>query len=366
MKKISFILVALMIAFTAVFTSCEESEPIDNNNGDILPTKFKVDIPDAISNKNAKKSTNDDDLAGDDIYEMLGFFIALGEDAADLAQEIMISIAIYGIDEPMEFPFESDEDGRTKNLKVIENASYEGVNYEFQMTISDADTESDPDGGKALQVMWNRDPIDGVAIIKPYNINRNDESSGDAIYRIDYSEEGLNGYDAEMMVQIANVPLPSPLIDPFAVNNLKMFVGKKGDIIDVFGNSNHPNAKIFTEDIGFNWAFVAAGKESEDIGVAEVGLPPSSLDETNRDQLLDYYSIHSVFERAIYETWPTADSAFVAEILKDSEAPGYFDTNGFVQGGTSPGTQYDDLDVRLEDMTPYNPKDISELVIEFN
>jgi hypothetical protein len=365
MKKISLILVTLMFALTAIFTSCEESDPIEKNE-DILPTKFKVDIPNAISNKTAKKSMNDDEMSGDEIYEMLGFFIALGEGAADIVQEIMISIAVYGINQPMEFPFEGDDDGRTKNLKVVENVTFEGNTYSFQLTITDAESEVNADGGKALQVLWNNDPVDGVAFIKPYNLNRNDVEAGQAIFRIDYNEKGQNGYDAEMLVQIADYPLPAPLVDPFAVNNIKLFAGKKGDIVDVYGNSNHPNASIFTEERGFNWAFVASGKESEDIGVAEIGLPPSSLDETSRDQLLGYYSIKSVFERAIYETWPTADSTFVAQYLHNTEAPGFFDTEGFVQGGTSPGTEYDEIESRLDDMIPFNPKTISELSIEFN
>jgi len=366
MKKMQFILVALMLAFAAIFTSCEESEPLEKNNDTILPANFKVDIPDAISKEVAKKSLNDDDLSGNEIYEMLGFFIALGEGSADLVQEVMVAIAVYGINQPMELSFDSDEDGRTKNLKVIENVTFEETSYEFQMTITDAASEVNGDGGKGLQVLWSRDPVNGVAFIKPYNINRNDSESGQAIFRIDYSETGNNGYDAEMLVQIANFPLPSPLIDPFAVNNIKLFAGKKGDIVDVYGNSNHPNAKIFTDATGFNWAFVASGKESEDIGVAEIGLPPSTLDETSRDQLLGYYSIKNVFERAIYETWPNADSAFVAQYLQNTAALGFFDHDGFVQGGTSPGATYDEIEIRLQNLVPFNPKTINELSIEFN
>lgn len=366
MKKINLILLGLLVAFATIFTSCDEKEPIEKETDNILPAKFKVDIPDAISNDAAKKSMNDDQISGNEIYEMLGFFIALGEGAADIVQEIIVAITVHGINQAMEFPFEGDDDGRTKNLKVIENVTFEGETYEFQLTITDAESEVNDDGGKALQVLWNRDPIDGIAFIKPYNMNRNDLESGQAIFRIDYSETGENGYDAEMLVQIADYPLPSPLVDPFAVNNLKLFAGKKGDIVDVYGNSNHPNAKIFTDELGFNWAFVASGKDSENIGVAEVGLPPSTLDETSREQLLDYYSIHSVFERAIYETWPTADSAFVAQYLQNTEAPGFFDENGFVQGGESPGNSYDEIELRLEDMIPFNPKTINELIIEFN
>ena len=367
MKKISLILAVLFLASSVTFISCETDET-DKKSENILPENFKVDIPNSISKAASKKSISDDDVInGNAIYENLSFFIALGEGASEIVEEIMIAIAVHGINQPMEFSFSGDDDGRTKNLKVIENATFEGKAYKYQLTITDAESESNADGGKAMQVMWNNDPVDGVAILKPYNIDRhNDENMGEAIFRIDYNEIGANGYDAEMTVQIADFPMPSPLIDPYGVNNIKMFAGKKGDIVDVYGNSNHPNASFFTDSKGFNWAFVASGKESEDIGVAEVGLPPSTLDETNRDVLLDYYSIHNVFTRAIYETWPGIDSLTVATYLVDTEAPGFFDANGFVQGGDSPGTEYDEIESRLDNMIPYNPKDINELQLVFN
>jgi len=51
--------------------------------------------------------------------------------------------------------------------------------------------------------------------------------------------------------------------------------------------------------------------------------------------------------------------------LANTEAPGYFDSHGFVSAGTSPGDEYDRLDVRLPDMSPYNPKDVGNLTIVF-
>jgi hypothetical protein len=266
----------------------------------------------------------------------------------------------------MSLSFESDEDGRTKNLVVTENPSFEGENWDFMLTITDAMSESEPDGGKGLQIFWNRYPIKGIAIIKPFNTNRDeDQEFEEGIFRIDYSEGGEHGYENHMIVSIANLETASPLEDPFSINALKMFAGKEGDIIDVYGNSNHPNAKFFTEDVGFNWAFVASGSESKDIGVAEVGLPPSNLDEPNKKTLLDYYSIKNVFTREIYELWPTINQHNVDAYLHNTGAPGYFADHGFVSGGESPGEEYNDLEFRLSLLSPYNPKEISNLTINF-
>ena len=94
-----------------------------------------------------------------------------------------------------------------------------------------------------MQIFWNRKPISGVAILKPYNIDRtNDENIQDAVFRVEYSEAGEKGYDAHMLVAASGLHVADPLDNVYCANALKMFVGKSGDMIDVFGNSNHPNA----------------------------------------------------------------------------------------------------------------------------
>jgi len=145
-----------------------------------------------------------------------------------------------------------------------------------------------------------------------------------------------------------------------------MFAGKSGDFIDVYGNSNHPNAIFFAGNAGFNWAFVASGDESKNIGAAKVGLPPSNLDEPSGEVLLDFYSIKNVFTREINAVWPGLDQAIIDAYLVNTEGPGYFDSEGFVSGGVSPGDDWDVLVERLENLSPYNPKEISNLTVEFN
>lgn len=368
MKKINLKVLVLLLAGLAFFYSCQQEADIPQPEGSILPERFGVDIPDALSSMNysSGRVADIDTLQGNVIYSHLNTFIHVGEEAAEIVRDIIFGIRLYQINRPMSLSFESDEDGRTKNLVVVENASYDGENWEFKLTITDAASEGEADGGKGLQIFWNRSPIKGVALLKPYNIYRGSHMEmSETLFRIEYSESGDHGYENHMLVAIADLPLSHPLEDPYAMSTLKMFAGKNGDIIDVYGNSNHPNASFFAGNSGFNWAFVASGSESQEIGVAEVGLPPSNLDEPSREVLLAYHSIKEVFTREINEVWPGIDEESVDAYLHNTGAPGYFADHGFVQGGDSPGEEYDALEGRLNNLSPYNPKEVTNLSIVF-
>ena len=352
------------MAVALMFTACEKNPVMTDQDQSILPKSFKVDIPDAISREaSSKKSATVDTLKGNLVYIHLATFINVGEEAADIVQEIIESLKQYHINQAMSFSFTGD-DGRTKDLVVVENSEYDGCTWEFELTISDADGEHND--GMALQVFWNRDPVEGVALLMPYNIDRNKFSNmDDATFRIDYNSGPDRGYDAWMMVYAAGLPMASPLTNPYSMHALKMFVGKKGDLVDVYGNSDHPNARFFTNAVGFNWAFVASGKESEDIACAEVGLPPSNLDEPSREVLLGYYSVHNMLMRQLQQLWPGLDPSLIGAYLTNTEAPAYFDHHGFVSGGSLPGPEWSDLVDRIKQLSPYNPKEIHNLEIHF-
>jgi hypothetical protein len=372
MKTFKLIL-SLMIAaavFSLGLTSCENNNDVARQK-DLLPETFRVDIPSSISNSaisgRLSGRAKEDTIQGNDIYQNLNLFVAVGEGASQLVEEFINGIRKYRIDRVQSLTYKSDDDNRTKNLVVESDVAFENKVWDYMLTITDAESESATDGGKALQIFWNNTaPIEGIAIIKPYNCNRvKDAESKDAIFRIDYSEAGKNGYDAEMEVTIAGLPLANPIEDPYSINTLHMFAGKKGETVDVYGNSNHPNAYLFTEQRGFNWAFVASGNESKNIAVAEVGLPPSNLDENDREVLLKEYSIKNVFTNGITAMWPAIDQTVLAAYLKNTAAPGYFNSTGFVKGGTSPGSDWDVLATRLNSLSPYNPKETNDLTLSF-
>ncbi|MEQ9405046.1 MAG: hypothetical protein RIM99_15755 [Cyclobacteriaceae bacterium] len=369
MKKLNFLTLLLLVTLLLFSVSCDDSIDTPGPGESILPERFSIDIPESIANPDAANGRlagrADDDLSGNEIYELLSLFIAIGEGSGQLAEAIIGGIAV-NIDQAFFLSYQSDEDGRTKNLEVIEGTAYEGKTYEFSLTIIDAESAGNNDGGKALQVFWNKTPIEGVAIIKPYNIDRiKDVDAGDAIYRIEYSEDSEFGYDAHMIVTIDDLPLEDPTVDPFSISTLKMFVGRSGEIVDVYGNSFHPNASFFSDSEGFNWAFVASGVHNGNIGVAEVGLPSGSLDSDDRSVLLVENSIKNVFTEHILIAFPNIEQSLIDQYLQNTEAPGYFNAAGFIQGGTSPDPIYDPLANRLQDLAPYNPADIAALEIDF-
>lgn len=360
------------IALTMLVMSCDTNPDITPDQ-DLLPDNFRVDIPSSIANEDfvtngrMRGRSKEDELNGNDIYQHLGTFIAIGDGAGELVEDLIGGIQKHQINRVLSLSFISDDDGRVKNMIVTSDAEFEGRTWQYQLTLTDAESEGNPDGGKALQVFWNhQQPIEGISIIKLYNIDRTKHAdAGDAIFRIDYSEVSDQGYDAEMEVRIAGLPMPTPLEDPYAVSSLWMFAGKKGDVVDVYGNSNHPNAIFFSGAVGFDWAFAASGDDANDIGVAEVGLPPSNLDSNDRNELLVENSIKNVFTNEINAVWPGLDPELLANYLQNTEAPGYFSSNGFIAGGESPGPAWDALAARITTLTPYSPLAVSNLTIQF-
>lgn len=202
--------------------------------------------------------------------------------------------------------------------------------------------------------------------------------AANAMCSIEYSETGEGDYDATMLVEIAGLPVSDD--NPFALETLKMFVGKNGNIIDVYGNSNHPNARFNTYDQntkGFNWAFVAAGDRTNNVAVAEVGLPLSHAALTGRTAILVDNSIKTVLTRemtnyvvAAYASLgltlqPSEVAAFISPYLKNADAPGYFDHNGFIKGGAAPDNKYAAVVESIGALVPYSPAEVSNLQIEF-
>lgn len=368
MKRLNLMISTTLIMIALLFQSCEKNEIDPNNqNKDILPERFKVDIPNSISSVSYYKDANVDTLQGNDIYEHMRNFIHIGEHAADIVGEIILAISWHHLNQPMFFSFTSDEDGRVKHVEIIENSEFEGTVWQYQMTISDEGTEMNTGkSNTAMQIFWNKAPIKGIAILNPYNIDRTVEPEmSQAMYRIDYSEAGDMGYEHHMIVTIGGLPVADPLENPYSVKTLKMFVGKNGDAVSVFGNSDHPNATFFSGEVGFDWAFVAAGKQSSDIGVAEVGLPSNTLNSNIRYTLLVENSIKNVFTDQIYALWPWIDSTTVQAYLFNADAPGFFNHGGFVQGGDSPGPQYNSLLNIIAGLSPYNPAEINILEVAF-
>lgn len=367
----------LAIASLSVFISCESKDEDPNAGYGILPQTFTVDVPSSLS-YGEFKSTSEDTLLGNEIYEHLKFFIAVGEGAAQVVEDIMFAIKVYKIENVVDMTYLSDEDNRMKHLTVVSDVEYNGKVYEYKLTLTDLESESNEDGGIAMQVFWNNNPVEGVALLKPYNIDRiADGDARMAMYSIKYSSAGTDKYDETMTVQISGIPIDQS--DEYSLETMKMFVGKKGDLVDVYGNSNHPIAqfnKNDVESIGFNWAFVASADKDKNIAVAEVGLPPSNLESSDRSVILVENSIKNVLTREITNYvleenpglvgFEDLIAQYIAPYLKNTEAPGFFDASGFVQAKDAPNADYTPITNRIGNLSPFVPAEVSALEISFD
>ena len=376
MKKMKFVWGLILITS---FASCKKDKNKEEEvEPSILSTNIAIDIPESISHDNGTHKSagigevnpikliergfvniqRSGQLSGDEVYENLRYYIRIGEGSAEIVEAIITAINQYDINKAMELDYVSNDDGRTKHLSVVENANFDNKNWEYKMTISD-------NGNKAMQVFWNNTSVDGITILSPYYIDmtNTDISYINTLYRIDYTEEDVN-YDATMNVSIAGLPVVAT--DTMALKSLRMFAGKKGDIIDVYGNSEHPNIILVdpTYTGGRNYAFVARGHDVSNIGLAKVALPPSSV--LTNTSILNDYSIETVLTQeinAIGITDPTIISAFLANTV----APGYFDPTGFISAGTAPTspTGFSSSFNDISSLKPFVPNDVKNLVITF-
>lgn len=372
MKKLSFYSFLALLAGALFFTACENTftgPDLDDENS-ILPEELTVDIPAALMEdvSSLKAAPEMDTLKGRQIYGHLRFFIHTGHHAAHLVRHTIYAIKRYNIDQVKTVTFESEDDGRIKNLVVVESPEFEGRTWDYGLTITDAESEGEEDGGMGMQVFWmHSNPKEGISLIKPSNLDFTlEREMAKAMFRVDYSGTGELGYDRHMIISLADMPAIDPLLAPFAMDGMKLFVGKEGDYVDVFGNSSHPNAKFLTEKVGYNWAFVASASVDDDVAVVELGLPLSTVDSDDREVLLIENSIYHVLYSEVKTIWPHASDELLEAWLTNTEAPGYFDRNGFIQAGETPGDEFLPLKERIGALCPYNPKSIANLEINFN
>lgn len=367
---------------------CDEDSKDDESNLDtILPSSFKVDIPDALSNNVQLKSASSDTLQGSDVYRNMNGFIYVGESAAEIVSEIMAAIKKYELGSSMEITYISEDDNREKRLVVVENASYQNESWEHQLTIADVESEGNDDEGKAMQVFWNSSPVQGIAVMKPYNLDRESNANEqETMYRIDYTEVADDNYDRQMTVYIEG--FPGQRSDVYHMTNMKLFAGRKGEYIDVVGTSIHPNAFIFLIDQrGFAWTFIGSSDRNEELGVAQVALPPHTLDESDKDTLMEKYSMYNVMysqAEQIVKAWLTLEygplwldkvndkqwfkdtlNKHLDPYLADVKSPGYFNDGGYVSAGTAPSDDFLTISERFDVLSPYNPKVVNDLSIEF-
>lgn len=347
--------IAMSICIATV--SCSKTET-EVNSSKTLPTQVVIDIPSAISSAGTLKAslTQNDTINGGDIYTQLRLFIGIGEASANVVQGIFDALKQYKINKPMEFDFTSNDDQRAKHAVVVENSSYEGNTYDLKLTITDGTN-------KALQVYWSANPVKGVAILSPYWIN-NKELVKDAMYKIEFGRADGTAYDSHMIVSITGIPA----IGVYGMDKMKMYVGKKGKTVEAFGNSNHPNAKLFdlANTHGFSYAFALRADSTANIAVAKLALLSTSIATTT--------NLFTTYSDEMHKIWdPMADTpekkayvdAVIARYAAIAQIPAFFTSKGYVGCGTTLPAGFTADFVNISNLMPYAPKDIKNMTISF-
>lgn len=372
MKKKLLIFTLATFTSIALFVSCTADD--DDAKATILPESFNVEVPNSLASAQAtvalapsnRLKVNDVEVSGNDLYDMMRAFVFIGNASGKFLTELITAIKIYNIDKPMTFSFISDDDNRAKQLIVTENVTFEGVQYSYKMVIIDVQNPNNPVHG--LEMYWNRTPVRGLAIMQGYNLNRYDNSDLDARIRIDYSEATAK-YEKQMEITIVDLDIDGIREH---VDNLKMFVGKNGTQLDVYGNANLPNYQIIdkTHANGYNWAFVAHVNEELNIAVAKVALPTTVVSTT--ENIFTNYSMEKVLDDEIQIQYPleAVNSVLRAAILKNSKAPAYFSGGlGFIGCGevipTTAPAGFTTEFVDLTSLSPYVPSVVNALTIKF-
>jgi len=367
MKRVFLNILLISIVTSFSLQSCHK-ETNSSVDASIIPTVFKVNIPSALNTPNSlningtKSLTTTDSISGQKIYQNLRLFLSVGDSAASLVQNIMLSISRYNITKPMQLTYKGLNDGRPKLLIETDNVTFEGI-WQHSIIITDI-----LDTAVAMKIYWNLSPVKGIAILRPYEIDKKGKNLKlpNARYRIDYSEAGENGYNVQMTIALSGLPIDTN--NTYSINNLKYFAGRKVDIIDIYGNTNHPIAKLLLKSYtgGFNWAFAAACDRVKNVGVAEIGLPPCDSSFTSRDDILVKHSIRNVLEQEIKTLYPSISDTVLSNLLINTGPPGFFNAAGFVQSQTAPDGDYSAIQSRILSLTPFNPADINSLSVTFN
>lgn len=347
-----------LVSASAVLTNCGSDDEVTNTL--VVPATFTVNIPDAISSNSAGlagRTDGDGDgfIEGNEIYESLRGFLYVAEEAAGIIDFVLEVAAELEEADLRTFEFTSDVDGRQKRIDITEDFVSAGNSFQYELRMVDVENED-----LALQLLWSANPVViGIGIMNPYQIERIEDNNPDTFIRIDYGDL-VFGYDAVMQVQISGLEV----VENGDIDNMTLFVGRKGELIDVVGNSNHPNLILLDDTFigGRSYAFIGRGDEISNFGVVKLALPPSGA--TTSD-FFETHSVFSVLEREI-QSVGISDQSLIDDILQEAHSPAYFNANGFITSGEDNKPDgFTNFFVDLSDLETFVPADIRELKVNF-
>lgn len=350
-------------------SSCDEDAENLNDGAIDIPTSFRVDVPASLTagTSGARIAAVDPDkeidpgFEGSGLYEALRAYITIADGSAEIVETLMKTVKAIRRNNLTTFDFISDDDKREKSVEIIESPTVNGVSWKAGLVMKDKEADA-----VAFTLYWNPSPLEGIATFNVYQFDQtNDILTQNTFYQIEYSE-ATTRYEQEMTVSISGIPKNNE--DKWYVKNMKMTVGKSGDIVEVVGNSIHPTAPFFQDqecNEGLSYSFVAKADEAKKISLASLGLPPSC--QTNTDSVFTSFSLFTILDNWLLKVFPNSTEDARNLILKDAQSPAYFSAaKGFIGAGTDAKPADFETDfVDLSGLSSFVPKDISDLSIAF-
>ena len=354
LKLFFFFIAALLInSCNSVVTDPPKAE-------NIIPLdSILIDIPSPLSNYVSNgKFSKIDPIDGGEIYEALRVYIGLAEESAELLREILKIIHNHNLSQLKNFSFVGD-DGRTKEVTIVKNVSVNGIAWKYKMEIQNAG------GNLGFQFFWNRTPFKALSVIDFYEMDNIEHQNLSGMkMEIKADGHGVASFQRQMEISLDNIPKQAG--DENYLNKLKMRVTDFGDLVEIIGNSNHPDMILIdsTQAPGKSYSFGARGSKSMDIGIANLALPPSNL--TTLQNLFLNYSLDTVIKSEILILQPTIPIDTLNVLVQNARNPGYFDGTGFLSAGPIvPNNLFSSAFVDLTGLIPFVPNDVKGLQVNF-
>ena len=355
--KANRLLIILVLIAGILGSSCSKKK-----KGDIVPDDMDIDLSDAISVPDLEKKGfiyEDTIVSGRDLYQKLRTLIFYGDHAGTIMNQYLSILDQYEITGPTIFSFINDQDGKTKNVVVTDHADFFNETWDYFMFVTDGFE------GGALALYWNMNPRKAIAIFRPKALNSNSIFLRNAWVWIEYNESDPF-FDRTTLIQITGMDTTSANY----MSKLKMFIGKKGDIAHIYGNSIHPTAYLVDPEHtdGRSWSFKAKNNMKLDIAVAKCALPTTKMTLDEMPTIWSTYAMDEVLRAEIEAVYTEATPAQVDFYVKNAIGLAYFvGPAGFVSNNMDvpedPGFTNDILN--LTGLEPWTPLDVYNMIISF-
>jgi hypothetical protein len=345
-----------------LFSSCNSVVTNPPKAENIIPLdSILVDIPAPLSTyvSGARKSSPVDPIDGQEIYEALRVYIGFAEESAELIRKILEIIHDQKLTKPKDFQFTGD-DGRTKEVSIRTDIFADGISWDYRINIQNSG------GNMAFQFFWIKKPFQAFAILDLYAMDSIEHQTIQGMMMsIQVNRNKGIGVKRQQMVQVADHPKPGS--DDSYLDNLKMLILDKGNLVEIMGNSNHPDMVLIdsSQTPGKSYSFVGRGSKSQDIGVVKLALPPSGLN--NLQFLFEQYSVDTVLKSEILNLDPSFPIDTLNVLLQNARIPAYFNGQGFISAGPIPPSLpgFTNTFIDLSGLNPFLPKEVRDLKIDF-